>query len=79
MGSVTAPIGGGSSDGENHVYVGAGFFGNRWADPPNYNPADPTGHPSYFNGDIAEVAFYPHQLTGADASAQWAAAQHSPA
>jgi RHS repeat-associated protein len=77
VGSVSGTITGGSGGGQNYDYVGTGFLGYLWADQPYYSTSNTTGYPSYFNGDIAEVAFYQQQLTAADASAQWIAAQHS--
>jgi RHS repeat-associated protein len=62
VGTVSGTITGG---GENYDYVGTGFLGST------------TGYPSYFNGDIGDVAFYPEQLTAGDVTGEWDAAQHS--
>lgn len=78
VGTVSGSVVGGSSDGENHDYVGAGFLGWQWPDQPNPSTGTEIGNRTFFTGDIAEVAFYPQQLSAADASAQWVAAQHSP-
>ena len=78
VGSVSGSVVGGSGDGENYDYVGAGFLGWEWPDQPHPSQGAVVGNRTYFTGNIAEVAFYPRQLTAADASAQWVAAQHSP-
>jgi RHS repeat-associated protein len=78
VGSKSGTISGGYSDGEVYDSVGTGFLGYLWADQPHYSPTDPTGYQSPFNGNIAEVAFYPHQVTADEVTAQWDAAQHSP-
>jgi RHS repeat-associated protein len=78
VGSVSGTIGGGYGDGENYDYVGAGFLGWEWPDQPNPSSGTEIGNRTYFNGDIAEVAFYPQQLTPANITTEWNAAQHSP-
>ncbi|GAB3143529.1 hypothetical protein GCM10027290_19980 [Micromonospora sonneratiae] len=59
--------------GQNRVYVGAGFLGGVWPDQTLNNTGTNTGYPTYFQGDIAEVAFYRTQLTEAQAAAQFGA------
>ncbi|HET6503257.1 MAG TPA: LamG-like jellyroll fold domain-containing protein [Amycolatopsis sp.] len=78
LGTATEPISGGAGDGLIHDYVGAGFFGQDWADQPHYSTTNPTGYRTYFTGNIAEVAVYGHGLTQADVTHEWVAAQHSP-
>jgi RHS repeat-associated protein len=76
--SVTGQaISGGSGSGQDQVAVGTGFLGYVWADQSHYSTTDPTGFPSFFTGDIADVAVYPHLVSAGDVTAQWAAAQHS--
>ena len=78
VGSVTGEaISGGASAGQNQVDVGTGFLGYVWADQANYSTTNTTGYPSYFTGDIADVAVYPHLVNSGDVTAEWAAAQHS--
>jgi RHS repeat-associated protein len=78
VGSVTGQtISGGAGAGQNQVVVGTGFLGYVWADQAHYSTTSTTGYPSYFNGDIADVAVYPHLVSAGDVTAQWAAAQHS--
>ncbi|MGW5658681.1 LamG-like jellyroll fold domain-containing protein [Streptomyces sp. NPDC003758] len=48
---------------QNHTYIGAGFLGGTWPDEPHYSSTDDTGYPTYFNGTIADAAFYPRALT----------------
>ncbi|WP_285681328.1 hypothetical protein, partial [Kitasatospora phosalacinea] len=50
-----------------------------WPDEPLYNGSDNTGHPSYFNGSISDVAFYNHTLGAPAVTAQWAAAKQTSA
>ncbi|MEV5752124.1 LamG-like jellyroll fold domain-containing protein [Actinoallomurus sp. NPDC052308] len=47
-----------------HTYLGAGFLGGLWPDQP-HNTSD-TGYATYFNGSIADAAFFTKSLTQAD-------------
>ena len=78
VGSASGSVVGGSSDGENYDTIGAGFLGWEWPDQPNQTQGSETGNLTYFTGDIAEVSFYPNQLTAASVTGEWDAAQHSP-
>jgi RHS repeat-associated protein len=61
--------------GQSYVYVGAGFLGGGWPDNPN---SGVTNAPvSYFNGTVADVAFYRGQLSDSAVSAQYAASKSS--
>ncbi|WP_285680548.1 DNRLRE domain-containing protein, partial [Kitasatospora phosalacinea] len=62
-GQIVAP-------GQRVATVGAGFTGGAWPDEPLYNGSDNTGHPSYFNGSISDVAFYNHTLGAPAVTAQ---------
>ena len=76
--SVTGEtISGGAGAGQDQVVVGTGFLGYLWADQPNYSTTNTTGYPSFFTGDIGDIAVYPHLVSAGDVTAQWAAAQHS--
>jgi RHS repeat-associated protein len=77
VGKVSGTITGGSAGGQGYDYIGTGFLGHLWPDQPHYSSSDPAGYTSYFNGDIAEVAFYPGQMSADEAAGQWDAAQHS--
>ena len=68
---------GGTAEGQDQVFVGTGFLGSDWADQPYYSTTNSTGYPSFFTGDIADVAVYPHEVSAGDVTAMWAAAQHS--
>ncbi|WP_330186416.1 LamG-like jellyroll fold domain-containing protein [Dactylosporangium sp. AC04546] len=59
--------------GQNNVYVGAGFLGGKWPDQNLNTTGTTTGYPTYFKGQIAEVAFYRSQLTAAQVAAQYGA------
>src|ERR1022692_2369109 len=63
-----------SGTGQPDVYVGAGFLGGTW---PNEPHSGGTGTASYFNGSIGDVAFYNAQLSGAQVTAEYGAAQNS--
>jgi RHS repeat-associated protein len=55
-----------------NIAAGTGFIDPNW---PDINVSGPTA--AYFSGDLAELAWYPYQLTTDQVSAQWAAAQNS--
>ena len=73
VGTASGTVGGGSGAGQGYDTIGAGFLGGTWPDQPNQS----TGSRTYFTGDIAEVAFYPGQMSIDEAAGQWDAAQHS--
>ncbi|BCY11084.1 LamG-like jellyroll fold domain-containing protein [Actinoplanes sp. L3-i22] len=50
--------------GSAYEYVGAGYVGGSWPDNQNYGVSPAPA--AYFNGSIADVAFYAKALTGAD-------------
>ena len=77
VGTVSGTITGGSGAGQSYDYIGTGFLGYPWADQPHNSSSGTTGYPSAFNGNIAEVAFYPGQMSIDEAAGQWDAAQHS--
>ncbi|MFG3048314.1 LamG-like jellyroll fold domain-containing protein [Streptomyces sp. NPDC048241] len=54
---------------QNHTYIGAGFLGGTWPDEPHYSTTSDQGYPTYFNGTIADTAFYPRALTATEVSA----------
>jgi YD repeat-containing protein len=60
-----------------YEYVGAGFVGGGWPDESHNNPSNDTGYASYFNGDIAEVAWYHGTLSAASVSAEYSASKYS--
>ncbi|MGW2696099.1 LamG-like jellyroll fold domain-containing protein [Streptomyces sp. NPDC001296] len=57
-----------NDQGNNHLYVGAGFAKSWIASP---------GDVSYFTGSIAEVTLYQYALSGEDVAAHWAAGRNS--
>ncbi|MGI5239197.1 LamG-like jellyroll fold domain-containing protein [Dactylosporangium sp. CA-139066] len=59
--------------GQNNVYIGAGFLGGKWPDQNLNTSGTNTAYPTYFKGQIAEVAFYRSQLTAAQVTAQYTA------
>lgn len=77
VGTASGAVVGGSSDGENYDTIGAGFLGWEWPDQPNPSSGPEIGNITHVTGNIAEVAFYPNQLTAANVTSEWDAAQHS--
>ncbi|MFB9831444.1 LamG-like jellyroll fold domain-containing protein [Actinoallomurus acaciae] len=71
VGSLTGTV---NIAGQSNVYVGTGFLGGYWPDESHSGAA---GTPTYFNGQISDVAYYHSQLSSQDAAAQWAAGQNS--
>ncbi|MFC3572429.1 LamG-like jellyroll fold domain-containing protein [Streptomyces yaanensis] len=59
---------------QNHTYIGAGFLGGTWPDEPHYSTTSDNGYPTYFNGTIADAAFYPRALTAGEVTALHSAA-----
>ncbi|WP_370130910.1 LamG-like jellyroll fold domain-containing protein [Streptacidiphilus sp. EB103A] len=77
--SGTVTIKSASAFGQNQPYnvVGAGFLGGTWPDEPNYSTSSNTGTASYFNGSIANVAWYDRPLVAADVDALYQYAHHA--
>ncbi|MYS21865.1 RHS repeat-associated core domain-containing protein [Streptomyces sp. DvalAA-14] len=73
VGSLSGTIGiqPGLAFGKNQPYntLGAGFLGGKWPDEPNSSTTDPTGKATYFNGQIADAAWYDRPLVAADVTA----------
>ncbi|WP_344615052.1 LamG-like jellyroll fold domain-containing protein [Dactylosporangium salmoneum] len=60
--------------GQPYAYIGAGFLGGKWPDQNlNTTGTTNTAYPTYFKGQVAEVAFYRSQLTQAQVTAQYTA------
>ncbi|MGW3983876.1 LamG-like jellyroll fold domain-containing protein [Streptomyces mirabilis] len=57
-----------NDQGNNHLYIGAGFAKSWIASP---------GDVSYFTGSIAEVTLYQYALSGDDVASHWAAGRNS--
>ncbi|MGV9566070.1 LamG-like jellyroll fold domain-containing protein [Streptomyces sp. NPDC003480] len=57
--------------------IGSGFLGGNWPDEPHYSTSSNTGYPTYFNGQIAEAAFYTHPLGTPAIQEQYAAGTHA--
>jgi RHS repeat-associated protein len=58
--------------GSAHEYVGAGFLGGGWADQSHHLANGNTGYANFFDGEIADVAFFDHTLTATDVSELYA-------
>ncbi|MBY8876850.1 LamG-like jellyroll fold domain-containing protein [Actinacidiphila acidipaludis] len=70
VGSVTGSVSikPGVAFGKNQPYntLGAGFLGGNWPDEPHQSSTDPTGTATYFNGAIADAAWFDRPLVAAD-------------
>ncbi|WP_316743236.1 LamG-like jellyroll fold domain-containing protein [Streptomyces sp. MK7] len=49
-------------------YLGTGFLGGSWPDEPHYSTSSKYGYATYFNGSIADAAWYGRPLVAADVS-----------
>jgi large repetitive protein len=75
VGSGTGTFNSPQAYGMNNVYIGTGLAGGGWPDT-SHSAASPAV-PMYFNGTIAEVAYYTSAVTSAQASAEFIAAGDS--
>ncbi|MET8243116.1 LamG-like jellyroll fold domain-containing protein [Streptomyces sp. NPDC005202] len=57
-------------------YLGTGFLGGSWPDEPHYSTSEPDGYATYFNGSIADVAWYGRPLVAADVNALYTYGTH---
>lgn len=58
-------------------YLGTGFLGGSWPDEPHSSTSDKTGYATYFNGSVADVAWYERPLVAADVNALYTYGTHS--
>ncbi len=77
--SGTVSIQSGVAFGKNqpYNYLGAGFLGGNWPDEPHQSSTVKTGYATYFNGSIADAAWYDRPLVAADVNALYKSATHS--
>jgi RHS repeat-associated protein len=61
---------------QDNAYTGAGFLGGAWPNEPHQSSSSNTGYPSYFNGNISDVALWDRPLTSAEISAMYTAGTH---
>ncbi|HTJ34948.1 MAG TPA: LamG-like jellyroll fold domain-containing protein [Dactylosporangium sp.] len=59
--------------GQPYTYVGAGFLGGKWPDQNLNTSGTNTAYPTYFKGQIAEVALFRGELSAAQVTAQYTA------
>ncbi|GKQ33691.1 LamG-like jellyroll fold domain-containing protein [Streptomyces sp. A012304] len=57
-------------------YLGTGFLGGAWPDQPHPSTTDGTGYATWFNGSIADVAWYARPLVAADVNALYTYGTH---
>ncbi|MFI7385966.1 LamG-like jellyroll fold domain-containing protein [Streptomyces sp. NPDC049813] len=76
--SGTVSIKSATAFGKNQVfnYLGTGFIGGDWPDESHADASDPTGKPLYFNGQIADAAFYNKPLVAADVNSLYTYGNH---
>jgi YD repeat-containing protein len=65
QGSASGTLG--AIPGQTYVAAGAGYLSNTWPD----TSLTSTPTVAWFKGDLAEVAWYPAQLTAAQVTAEW--------
>jgi RHS repeat-associated protein len=58
-------------------YLGTGFLGGNWPDEPHQNASDKTGYATYFNGSVADVAWYGRPLVAADVNSLYQYGTHA--
>lgn len=77
--SGTVSIQPGVAFGKNQQYntLGAGFLGSNWPDEPHQSSTDKTGYATYFNGSIADAAWYDRPLVAADVNALYNYGTHA--
>ncbi|WP_369189729.1 LamG-like jellyroll fold domain-containing protein [Streptomyces sp. R08] len=65
--------------GKNQVfnYLGTGFLGGDWPDEAHSSTTDGTGYATYFNGSIADAAWYGRPLVAADVNSLYQYGTHS--
>ncbi|MEU6773346.1 LamG-like jellyroll fold domain-containing protein [Streptomyces sp. NPDC046759] len=65
--------------GKNQVfnYLGTGFLGGAWPDEPHYSTTAKDGYATYFNGSIADAAWYSRPLVASDVSDLYKYGTHS--
>ncbi|MER6978251.1 LamG-like jellyroll fold domain-containing protein, partial [Streptomyces carpinensis] len=76
--SGTVSIKSADAFGKNQVfnYLGTGFLGGDWPDEPHHSTTSPNGYPTYFNGSMADVAWYSKPLVAADVNALYTYGTH---
>ncbi|MGW3172997.1 LamG-like jellyroll fold domain-containing protein [Streptomyces sp. NPDC001153] len=57
--------------------IGTGFIGGHWPDEPHYSTSSNTGYRTFFNGSVAEAAFYTHALGLPAVQQQYTAGTHA--
>ncbi|QIY96386.2 LamG-like jellyroll fold domain-containing protein [Streptomyces sp. S1D4-11] len=58
-------------------YLGTGFLGGNWPDEPHQSSSEKTGYATYFNGSVADAAWYGRPLVAADVNALYQYGTHA--
>ncbi|MCM2429708.1 LamG-like jellyroll fold domain-containing protein [Streptomyces sp. RKAG337] len=75
-GTVSYKDGEGIGTNQPFNYLGAGYLGGKWPDEPHQS-ASRTGYATYFNGSIADAAWYDKPLVAADVSTLYKYGTHA--
>ncbi|MER5181772.1 LamG-like jellyroll fold domain-containing protein [Streptomyces sp. NPDC002896] len=58
-------------------YLGTGFLGGNWPDEPHQSSTEKDGYATYFNGSIADAAWYGRPLVAADVNSLYQYGTHA--
>ncbi|MFJ5268379.1 LamG-like jellyroll fold domain-containing protein [Streptomyces sp. NPDC088358] len=58
-------------------YLGTGFLGGNWPDEPHQSSTEKTGYAGYFDGSIADAAWYGRPLVAADVNSLYQYGTHA--
>ncbi len=58
-------------------YLGTGFLGGNWPDEPHQSSSEKSGYATYFNGSVADAAWYGRPLVAADVNALYQYGTHA--
>ncbi|WP_412794223.1 LamG-like jellyroll fold domain-containing protein [Streptomyces sp. MS06] len=61
---------------QSYNYLGTGFLGGSWPDEPHYSTSSGSGYATYFNGSVADAAWYSRPLVAADVNALYTYGTH---
>ncbi|HEY3478833.1 MAG TPA: LamG-like jellyroll fold domain-containing protein, partial [Streptomyces sp.] len=76
-GTVSIMPGAAFSMNQQYNTLGSGFLGGNWPDEPHQSSTDATGYATYFNGSIADAAWYDRPLVAADVSTLYKYGTHA--
>ncbi|WP_406170089.1 LamG-like jellyroll fold domain-containing protein [Streptomyces sp. NBC_00996] len=62
---------------QSYNYLGTGFLGGNWPDEPHQSSTSKSGYATYFNGTIADAAWYGRPLVAADVNSLYQYGTHA--